>query len=254
MKMKTLAVLTTLFVSTLFAQSGSELFTKNCSSCHANVLGVNVDEQGKYSYIAPAPYITDLISKLKFKTKNEEEFTAFIQNYINDPSTRKSLYGKNALKTFGLMPTLKGALTDEEITILAKYLYSREERKHKATSKKVTKLIDPREKLFNKHCASCHVESMGMNINLQGEYTYICKGPYITDLITKIKEETRSKNRTNNKEAFSSFIKSYINDPSKRKSLYGKRAIKEFGLMPSLEGVMTNEESTQLADYLYERY
>ncbi len=254
MKMKTLAVLATLFATTLFAQSGSELFTKNCSSCHANVLGVNVDEQGKYSYIAPAPYITDLITKLKSKTKNEEEFTAFIQSYINNPDKRKSLYGKNALRVFGIMPTLKGALTEDEIRVLAKYLYASDKRKRKVKVEKETKVIDPREKLFDKHCASCHKESMGVNINLQGEYTYICKGPYIADLIKKIKQETRSKNRVNSKEDFTSFIKSYINDPSKRKSLYGKRAIKEFGLMPSLKGAMTDEESTQLSNYLYERY
>lgn len=246
--MKSLVVLATLFATTLSAQSGSELFTKNCSSCHANVLGVNVDLQGEYTKIYDAPYIKDLITKLKSITKNKEEFTAFIQSYINDPSKRKSLYGKKAIKKFGLMPSLKGALTDEEITILADYLYSGYSEQEIAVMEKVPNISDPREKIFNKHCASCHTTILGVNVNLQGEYSNICKGPYISDVIPKVKSKTKSK------EAFSSFIKSYINDPSKRKSLYGKKAIKEFGLMPALNGVMTDEESTQLAEYLYEKY
>jgi len=49
-------------------------------------------------------------------------------------------------------------------------------------------------------------------------------------------------------------VKDYINEPDKRKSLYGKRAIKDFGLMPSLKGVMSDEETTGLADYLYHKY
>lgn len=49
-------------------------------------------------------------------------------------------------------------------------------------------------------------------------------------------------------------MKDYIDEPDKRKSLYGKRAIKDFGLMPSLKGVMSDEETTGLADYLYHKY
>jgi len=49
-------------------------------------------------------------------------------------------------------------------------------------------------------------------------------------------------------------VKDYIDEPDKRKSLYGKRAIKDFGLMPSLKGVMSDEETTGLADYLYHKY
>ena len=59
---------------------------------------------------------------------------------------------------------------------------------------------------------------------------------------------------TKTQEEFITFIKNYIDEPNKWKSLYGKKAIKDFGLMPSLKGVMTEEESTGLANYLYEKY
>lgn len=248
MKMKTLAVLATLFASTLFAHSGNEIFTENCASCHTNVLGVNVDEQGEYSYISPAPYITELVSRLKSHTKNEEEFTAFIRDYINDPDKRKSLYGKNALRVFGLMPTLKGAISDEEVSMLAKYLYNDKKSKNKTVAKEEIKTLDSREALFVKNCSSCHEKVIGVNVDEQGTYSYISEAPYITELVAKLKSKTE------NEDQFISFIQSYINNPDKRKSLYGKRAIKKFGLMPTLKGVMTDEESAGLAKYLYERY
>jgi len=72
------------------------------------------------------------------------------------------------------------------------------------------------------------------------------KAPYIKDVITKIKEKTNSRDK------FVRFIKDYINHPDRKKSLYGKKAIKEFGLMPALNGVMTDKETTQLANYLYD--
>nr|WP_321266770.1 c-type cytochrome [uncultured Sulfurimonas sp.] len=248
MKMKSFVLIATLFASTLFAQTGSEIFNKNCSSCHADSLGVTVDLQDRYKGIYKAPYIKDLVIKLKAKTQNQEAFTSFIQSYINDPSKRKSLYGKRAIKEFGLMPSLKGALTDEEIVILSDYLYFNFEKKRKARTTEVAEVIDPREELFNKNCSSCHAEALGVTVDLQDRYKGIYKAPYIKDLVKKLKTKTQ------NQEAFIAFIQSYINDPSKRKSLYGKRAIKEFGLMPSLKGAMTDEESAQLAEYLYEIY
>ena len=81
-----------------------------------------------------------------------------------------------------------------------------------------------------------------------GKVTPIYEAPYAKDVVNKLKAETKTK------EAFVVFVKDYINEPDKRKSLYGKKAIKDFGLMPSLKGVMTDDEATGLADYIYNKY
>ena len=125
MKIKNIIFFVSLATPVLFAQSGEEIFTKYCSHCHAKSVGVSVDVEGEYREIYDAPYVKDVVSKLKSKTKNQEEFTAFIKDYINNPDKRKSLYGKRAIKNFGLMPSLKGVLSDEESTQLAEYLYEK---------------------------------------------------------------------------------------------------------------------------------
>jgi len=233
----------------LSAQSGDEIFTKNCASCHATILGITNDGGYDNKYITHAPYIIELVAKLKEETSSKEEFSAFIREYIQNPNKRKSLYGKRAIKEFGLMPSLKGAMSDEEINVLVDYLYEEGYRAQKVVEKpKAVEKIDPREVLFTKNCASCHATAIGMKIEVEGEHEILYEAPYVDKIVTIIKVETKTK------EGFVAFIKDYINDPDKRKSLYSKRAIKEFGLMPSLKGVLSDDESTQLAEYLYEKY
>ncbi len=249
MKMKKVISFILLSTAILSAQSGDGIFSKNCASCHAAVLGITNDGGYDNKYITQAPYIIDLVAKLKEETSSKEEFALFIREYIQNPDKRKSLYGKRAIKEFGLMPSLEGAMSDEEINLLVNYLYEEGYKTQKVVQKsKAVEKIDPREEFFTKNCASCHAEAIGIRIEVEGEHTMMYEAPYIEKIVHTIKVETKTK------EDFIAFIKDYINDPDKRKSLYSKRAIKEFGLMPSLGGALNDEESTQLAEYLYEKY
>ena len=233
-------------VSLLCAQSPNALFTKYCASCHAEIIGID-ESGGETTYICKAPHIEEVIKKLKEKTNTKAEFVSFIKDYINMPAKRKSLYGKKAVKKFGLMPTLSGVLSDSESTELANYLYSDYGKKEKIVVKKEKEEKTEEDAIFEKHCAGCHTEIMGIDES-GGEITYIYKAPHIESVIGRLKHKTK------NKAEFVSFIKDYINMPSKRKSLYGRRALKKFGLMPSLNGVLSDEEETKLANSLYEKY
>jgi macrodomain Ter protein organizer (MatP/YcbG family) len=193
-----------------------------------------------------APYAKDVVRKLKAKTKSKAEFVSFIKDYINMPSKRKSLYGKRAIKSFGLMPPLTGVMTDAQETKLANYLYDdllKNDTKVK-TKKVAIKKVEDQNVLFQKHCAECHYDAVGAyetGDTITKEY----QAPYAKDVVKKLKAKTK------NEAEFVSFIKDYINMPSKRKSLYGRRAIKHFGLMPALTGVMTDAQITKLATDLY---
>ncbi len=122
MKIKNILLLTALATSTLFAQSGKALFVNHCSSCHTTVIGVN-ESGGELTNVYAAPQAKDVVNKLKIETKTKAEFIIFVKDYIENPDKRKSLYGKRAIKDFGLMPSLKGAMSDSESTELADYLY-----------------------------------------------------------------------------------------------------------------------------------
>ena len=256
MKLKNITLFTLLSTSALLAQSGEALFSSYCASCHTTMVGVN-ESGGKVTPIYEAPYAGDVINKVKSETKTKEAFIDFIKDYINEPDKRKSLYGKKAIKDFGLMPSLKGAMTDSESTVLAEYMYSDYGKEPQKVEEKKVVLSEADERsaqelksnevLFSKYCASCHTTVVGIDES-GGKITHIYEAPYAKDVVNKLKAETKTK------EAFIVFVKDYINEPDKRKSLYGKKAIKDFGLMPSLKGAMTDSESTGLAEYLYDKY
>ena len=124
MKIKNITLVTLLATSALLAQSGEALFSKYCASCHTTVVGVD-ESGGKVTHIYEAPYAKDVVNKLKAETKTKEAFISFVKDYIDAPDKRKSLYGKKAIKDFGLMPSLKGVMTDNESTGLAEYLYDK---------------------------------------------------------------------------------------------------------------------------------
>jgi len=236
-----------IFLSTIvYAQTGKDLFGKNCFVCHANVLGVTNDGGYENNYITPAPYVAKLVKKLKEKTGTKEKFNEFIKQYIQNPDKRKSLYGKRAIKKFGLMPSLEGSMNNEEITKLTDYLYNYNNKKiEQKKHVKEVKVITYEEKLFNKYCFKCHANILGVTNDGGYENNYITPAPYIKKLVAKLKE------KTNTKEEFVGFITQYIQNPDKRKSLYGKRAIKKFGLMPSLKDAISQEDAKRLANYLY---
>ncbi len=244
MRLKKIMVLSLFTASILQANTGEELFKNHCSSCHSEILGVD-ESGGKVTNIYGAPYVKDVVKKLKEETKTQDEFVSFIKDYINIPSKRKSLYGKRAIKQFGLMPSLSGLLSDKESTKLATYLYN-DIIKKEVKIEKIKKLVK-KQGLFETYCSSCHSEVLGVDES-GGKVTNIYGAPYVKDIVKKLKEETKTQDE------FVSFIKDYINIPSKRKSLYSKKAIKQFGLMPSLNGVLSDKEITQLANDLYKKY
>ena len=251
MKLRKILFFIPLTTSILFSQpTGENVFNNNCATCHATILGVTNDGGYDNSYITPAPYVSDLVKKLKNETGSQEKFAEFIKEYIENPNKRKTVYGKEAIKKFGLMPSLKGAINDEEKSLLIDYLYNEKyiKKTKKVEKPKEVKQIDPREKLFTKNCAICHATILGAVNDGGYDNSFITPAPYVDELITKLKKETKTQDN------FRAFIREYIENPNKRKSLYGKRAIKKFGLMPSLKGALNQDEITQLADYLYEKH
>ena len=249
MKMKNIILYTALATSTLFAQSGKALFTNYCSSCHATVIGIN-ESGGDLTNVYAAPYAKDIVNKLKAETNSKSEFILFVKDYIENPDRRKSLYSKKAIKDFGIMPSLKGAMSYEESTKLANYLYSDYNKDAVIVTnspKKSPKTVSKGEKLFTYNCSSCHTTVIGVNES-GGKVTNVYAAPHAKDVVNKLKIETKTKAE------FIAFVKDYIENPDKRKSLYSKRAIKDYGLMPSLKGAMSDSESTELADYLYHKY
>lgn len=101
---------------------GEVLFKAKCTACH-----VITKPDDMSALIAPPIMAVMMHVKNGIKGKDETEkranSIAFIVDYVLNPSAEKSLLEPNAIERFKLMPSQKEIVTEEELNIIANYLY-----------------------------------------------------------------------------------------------------------------------------------
>ncbi|MBU1658974.1 c-type cytochrome [bacterium] len=119
--------------STLFGADGYEVYKKNCISCH--VESMKKSEVLKKFKTLKAPPMVEVSNRLKDNIiiKDDDDdvhrhlFILFVKDYIQNPKLDNSMCHPGALERFGVMPSLKGKLTDDEKEAVAQWLYDRYE-------------------------------------------------------------------------------------------------------------------------------
>jgi mono/diheme cytochrome c family protein len=96
--------------------SGQALFETHCTSCHATA---HKEDESKLI----APYIMGTVRHVKEKFDTKEAAVRFMVDYIQNPSKEKAVCRPDAIKRFGLMPSLKGVISPEDLEKIAGYLY-----------------------------------------------------------------------------------------------------------------------------------
>jgi cytochrome c len=119
MKQK-LLLLSLLGSTLLFANEQSmtpqDLFSQKCSACHSMQRPSSPE-----NVIAPA--LNGVMRHLKMRYPNQESAVAFIKDYVLNPSQEKAICMPQKIQRFGLMPSQKGNVTTEELTIIANWMF-----------------------------------------------------------------------------------------------------------------------------------
>ena len=109
---------------------GEKVFDKACVSCHIKEVGKPMTMKAFESSKAPSIYIVSkhLKNNIKIVSDLDDEIhravvIAFIKDYIEYPHLDKAMCKAMALEKFGLMPSLKGQLTKEEINAVSAWVY-----------------------------------------------------------------------------------------------------------------------------------
>lgn len=121
--MKSLRVLTLIATLTFFAQASEDvanLAEEKCGSCH--LMGAVTKE--KIENIKAPPY-WGMSKKVREAYKTEAERIDFIVDYSLNPSEDKMLFPQETKTRFGLMPSLKGKATEDEIRKIAEYFLNK---------------------------------------------------------------------------------------------------------------------------------
>lgn len=121
--------------SLLLGVDGYGVYQKKCMQCHVEMM----DKQTVLKQIKTlkAPPMVEVSNRLKENIILKEEdaalkrrvVIAFIKEYIENPNIDYSMCHLGALDRFGVMPSLKGQLREDEREAVAQWVYDRYEGK-----------------------------------------------------------------------------------------------------------------------------
>jgi len=104
-----------------FATQGTELLKNKCASCH-------MLEAPEFHQIPTlkAPAMDAVVFHINLAMQDDKEKKAFIVDYVLHPDVSKSVCESNKVAQFGVMPSQKGKVSEEELakiadTLLATY-------------------------------------------------------------------------------------------------------------------------------------
>ena len=117
-KTVTILSLSAISFSTLQAseKSGEELFKTNCIACHVTA---HPEDESKLV----APPIMGAVRHVKEKFATKDEAVKFIVDYAQNPTKKKAVCDPESIARFGLMPSLKGAVSEADLKKIAEYVY-----------------------------------------------------------------------------------------------------------------------------------
>jgi cytochrome c len=109
------------------------------------------------------------------------------------------------------------------------------------------KIKDPKTILQNT-CQRCH------NLQMPPKISSKELAPGMMAVVFHLKDFIKSDNALEHKRKFVEFVVDYILHPTIKKAYCDKKSIKKYGLMPSLEGEINQQEAKEVAKYIYDTY
>ena len=137
-----------------------KLLTTKCASCHdINLPPIISDTELAPPMMAVAFHISNFM-KPPVESQRTAMATAFVVDYVREPSLEKSYCDKESLQRYGLMPSQKENVSDDETRAIADYMFSYYTQENLAKVQKAQAAYDTLEigeKIALKHrCLGCH--------------------------------------------------------------------------------------------------
>ncbi len=139
---------------------GKTLMESRCAACHnLDIPPETFPEEKAPPMMAVAFHIYDFID-VSTPAEKIPASIAFVKDYVFNPSIEKSFCDKKSLDDYGLMPSLKGKLTEEELGAVAVYMFEYYNQKNflrVMKERQILRDMDPGERVARKYgCISCH--------------------------------------------------------------------------------------------------
>ncbi len=141
---------------------GEALLEVKCASCHnLDMPAQTFPEEVAPPMMAVAFHVYDFI-QVNTPAEKTPASIAFVKDYVFNPTKKKSFCDQKSLDDYGLMPSQKGKLSEEELEAIAIYMfahYNQENFLKIMEKRRVLREMHPGERLARKHgCMSCHAK------------------------------------------------------------------------------------------------
>ncbi len=143
---------------------GEKLLKQKCSSCH------NIDMPPKtYEDEVAPPMMAVAFHVPDFIQTNDEssrisKAVDFVKDYVINPSVDKSLCDKKSLETYGVMPSQKGKVTEDELDAIAHYMFehftAQNLAKEQALLNKLKAMPKGQKIAIQNRCLVCHKQNI----------------------------------------------------------------------------------------------
>jgi len=139
---------------------GEKLLQQKCSQCHNLDLPPKTyaDEKAP-PMMAVAFHVKDFIQASSESDKIPKAIE-FVKDYVINPSASKSFCDKKSLETYGVMPSQKGKVTQEELEAIAMYMFEHYTVKNlteaQALANKLAKMPQGKRLALKYKCLGCH--------------------------------------------------------------------------------------------------
>lgn len=115
--MKKIILLTAAANTILFSGNAENMLQTHCASCH-----LLTTPTPQMIPTLKAPPIEAVMFHVKLDKKSKKEMVDFILDYVINPDASKSVCESNKVQQYGVMPSLKGKITKEELLPIIDYL------------------------------------------------------------------------------------------------------------------------------------
>lgn len=113
------------------------------------------------------------------------------------------------------------------------------------------------EKIFEKKCSQCHVKSMPIDLLMRNfieedNKLLKLKAPTGNEISFRLKQQIGDKDDIEfHLIETADFVKDYVSNPDKSKTICLQGVIKHFDTMPSMKGKVSEEELEKISFFLY---
>lgn len=140
--------------------NGKALLTQKCSACHnLDMPPKNYDNEIAPSIMAVTFHLKDFI-KSDNPSEHEGRVVSFVQDYVMEPTAEKSICDKKSLDNYGLMPSQKGKVSNDELKAIVEYMYEHYDNKillkQMAEESRLKSMPLHERVIEQQRCSHCH--------------------------------------------------------------------------------------------------